>query len=226
MSFARPFRILAGLSALAAIFLLAACEAPKHADPLARQWQPKKIAVLPFQLGVGDRGGAVRSPLTGAAFTPGPILEGAALMLDESLSYHLPKLTGLEIVPVTEAGREFERIRRADMGLPLIKAIVQAGEKSGADGVLIGYVYRFAQREGTSYAVERPASAAFDLALVRVTDGAVLWKNSFDETQRPLSENVFTAGVYMERGINWFTVEEWGDHGLQTLLKRFPWTKQ
>jgi hypothetical protein len=227
MMFARLNKLAALVLGLAVVLLTAACETPRQpSDTLTRQWQPKKIAVVTFQKGVSDRPGAVRSPLTGAAFTPGPMIEGANLFLDESLNYNLPKATDLEIVPVVEAGRLFDRLRNQDLGLTLRDALMKTGQQVGADGVLIGFVYRFSQREGNDYAAEHPASAAFDLAMVRVKDGAVIWKNSFDETQRSLSDNLYAAGMYMERGVHWFTVEEFGDYGLQELLKRFPWQKE
>jgi hypothetical protein len=29
----------------------------------------------------------------------------------------------------------------------------------------------------------------------------------------------------MSRGVRWFSVQEWGDYGLEQILKRFPWRK-
>jgi hypothetical protein len=224
----RPFRsLLAAACLAAAALLLISCQAPKQPDAMPRDWQPKRIAVLPFQLGVTDAGGgAVRSPLTGAAFVPGPVQEGAALFLDEALGRSLPEISSLEIVPVEMAGRVFDRLRRDDLSLPLRQAAMQAGQKVGADGVLIGCVFRFSERVGETFAAERPASAAFDLALIRVSDGAVVWKNSFDESQRAVSEDLIEASQYMSRGVRWFSVREWGDYGLEQLLKRFPWHKE
>lgn len=213
---------------LAGLGLLMACQAQKQPDnTLARQWQPKRLAVLPFQMGVTDPGGgAVRSPLTGAAFLPGPIVENATVFLDENLSGALPEVTDLEIVPSSEAGRVFDRLRREDLSLTVLAAAMQAGQKVKADGVVIGYVYRFSQRVGESYSAAKPASVAFDLALIRVSDGAILWKNSFDETQRSVSEDIIEASQYMDRGVRWFTVYEWADYGLDQLLKRFPYLKE
>ncbi len=218
---------LLGLACLAAAaLLLASCQSARQPDTLASQWQPKRIALLPFQLGVTDvGGGTVRSPLTGAAFQPGPIKDGAAMFLDQALGRSLPEISTVEIVPAETAGRIFERLRHQDVALPLRRAAVQAGKESGADGVLVGFVYRFSERVGETFAADRPASAAFDLALIRVSDGAVVWKNTFDESQRALSEDVIEASQYLSRGVRWFSVQEWGDYGLEQLLKRFPWQR-
>jgi hypothetical protein len=224
----RPFRSLLAAACLAvAALLLVSCQAARQPDAMPRDWQPKRIGVLPFQLGVTDAsGGAVRSPLTGAAFVPGPVQEGAALFLDEALDRSLPDITALEVVPVEVAGRLFDRLRHEDISLPLRQAAMQAGQQVGVDGVLIGFVYRFSERVGETFAADRPASAAFDLALIRVSDGAVLWKNSFDDTQRAVSEDLIEASQYLNRGVRWFSVREWGDYGLEQLLKRFPWRKE
>jgi hypothetical protein len=218
---------LAAACVAAAALLFVSCQAAKQPDAMPRDWQPKRVGVLPFQLGVTDAsGGAVRSPLTGAAFVPGPVQEGAALFLDEALDRSLPEVTSLEVVPVEVAGRVFERLRRENISLPLRQAAMQAGQQVGVDGVLIGCVFRFSERVGETFAADRPASAAFDLALVRVSDGAVIWKNTFDESQRAVSEDLIEASQYMSRGVRWFSVREWGDYGLEQLLKRFPWRKE
>ncbi|MFH1036282.1 MAG: hypothetical protein V1806_17425 [Pseudomonadota bacterium] len=222
-------RLTAGVLLLAAISLLAACQAQKQtaSERLARQWMPAKVAVLPFQVveASGDDT-IVRSPLTGSAFTAGAVTEGAAVALDQSLDNALPKMTGLSLVPFNQAGAVFERLRRQKFSLDMLQAAVETGKKLNAEGVLLGFVYRFAQRVGGPYAADRPASAAFDLAMVRVSDGAVVWKNSFDETQQSFADNVLAAGQYMDRGLRWFTVQEWGDIGLHQMLQRFPWRQE
>lgn len=219
--------LMAAASLAVAALLLISCQTPRQPDAAPRDWQPQRIAVLPFQAGVTDAGGgAVRSPLTGAAFMAGPVQEGAALFLDEALDRRLPDVSSLEMIPVEVGGPVFDRLRRGDLSLSLRQAAMQAGQKVGADGVLIGCVFRFSERVGETFAAERPASAAFDLALIRVSDGAVMWKNSFDEAQRAFSEDVIEASQYMSRGVRWFSVREWGDYGLEQLLKRFPWHKE
>jgi hypothetical protein len=221
-------RLTAGVLLLAAIGLLAACQAQKQttSERMARQWMPAKVAVLPFQVvETSGEESAVRSPLTGSAFMAGPVTEGAAVALDQSLDNALPRLTGFSVISYNQAGAVFERLRREKLSLGMLQAAVETGKKLNADGVLLGFVYRFAQRVGGPFAADRPASAAFDLAMVRVSDGAVIWKNSFDETQQSLADNVLAAGQYMDRGLRWFTVQEWGDIGVHQMLTRFPWRK-
>jgi len=205
---------------------LAACQAARMADRRTSDWQPQRVAVLPYQAAIGGEEGNVRSPLTGASFRPGPMIEGAGMALDASLNQWLPKVANFQIIPVSQAGAVFDRMRREDISLNLMQAVRATAERLKADAVLVGFVYRFAQRVGGPYAADRPASAAFDLNLIRVSDGAVIWKNSFDETQQAFSEDILAASQYMDRGLRWFTVQEWGDIGLGQLLERLPWRKE
>ena len=75
---------------------------------------------------------------------------------------------------------------------------------------------------GTEYAVSSPASVAFDLHLIRVKDGRVLWSGHFDETQRPLSDNLFHLGAFLQRKAKWVTAKEMAVSALENMLKTFP----
>lgn len=219
-------RMMAGLGLLLMVGLLAACQGMQPQERQVFDWQPKRVAVLPYTVASGGDEGNVRSPLTGSSFRPGPVDDAANLALDTSLEQQLPKVASFDIVPAGQAGAVFERLRRENIALDLMQAVQMTGKKVGADGVVIGFVYRFAQRVGGPYAADRPASAAFDLAMVRVSDGAVVWKNSFDESQQAFSDNILAASQYMDRGLRWFTVQEWGDIGMKQLLERLPWRKE
>jgi hypothetical protein len=103
--------------------------------------------------------------------------------------------------------------------LPMIKAIGQALK---ADGVVWGNVFRYEERRGTAYGADRPASVALDLHLLRVNDGALVWKTQWAETQQALSENLFQLGEVARRGLRWMTAEQLARSGLKHMLKDFP----
>ena len=96
------------------------------------------------------------------------------------------------------------------------------GEELGLYAVVIGGVYRFEQREGSALGVQRPASAAFDAHLIRVSDKKVLWSGRFDETQHSLSENLLKVGSFLRGGAQWVTVERWTEIGIESVLRTFP----
>jgi hypothetical protein len=70
--------------------------------------------------------------------------------------------------------------------------------------------------------VDKPASVAFDLHLVRVRDGRVAWTGKFDETQRPLSDNLLKIGTFFKRGAKWLTAEELASAGMGETLTALP----
>jgi hypothetical protein len=70
--------------------------------------------------------------------------------------------------------------------------------------------------------VVSPASVAFDLHLIDVDSGEIIWTGNFDQTQRPLSENILELGSFFKRGASWVTAEELAKGGLEDILRRFP----
>ncbi|MEZ0327970.1 MAG: hypothetical protein ABWK15_00095 [Dissulfuribacterales bacterium] len=105
-----------------------------------------------------------------------------------------------------------------DVKASQLKLIQNFGAELGADAVLYTKLLRYRERVGSNYSVQKPASVAFSMALIRVSDGAVLWRNGYDETQQPLSENLFKAGFYKETGMHWLTAAELAEYGVKKAL--------
>lgn len=89
-----------------------------------------------------------------------------------------------------------------------------------ADGVVIGRVLRYRERIGEEFGVRSPASVAFVLQLLEVRSGDVVWSAEFNETQKPLNENVLAIGDYAKRGIRWFRAEELAQTGAKRAVER------
>lgn len=215
---------------LAALVLLAAgCQSfmePKHSKP--PKWTPKTLAVLPFQEILPETGdaGLARSPITFAVYTSGNILPEAVGVLNQALAARLPRITTVALVGGRRVGTTALRVNRGGLYGNQRQAIAALGRELKVDGVLVGYVYRFQTREGGDLAVSKASSVAFDLSLVRSSDGAVVWKNSFDQTQQPLSDDVLRLGEYAKHGLRWLTAAEFARFGLDQLLADFPWRKK
>lgn len=92
------------------------------------------------------------------------------------------------------------------------------GRMAGSDSVLSANLNRFRQREGTTYSVTAPASVSFQYQLIHVESGKILCSGNFDETQQPLSANLFSLGQAASRGFRWLTAEELLDDGLTSKL--------
>ena len=99
---------------------------------------------------------------------------------------------------------------------------VKAGLSLDVDAVVLGYIYRFSQRVGTRYSAEFPASVAFDIYLIDVETGRILWRGNFDETQRPLSEDLFQVGTFIKRKGGWITAKEMAHSALDKIFLTFP----
>jgi TolB-like protein len=89
------------------------------------------------------------------------------------------------------------------------------GEMVYADGVVVGRMQRYRERIGNEWGAKSPASVAFVLELIDVRRGDVVWSARFDETQKPLSENIFALGSVGERGFRWLTAEQLAQEGVR-----------
>ncbi len=94
------------------------------------------------------------------------------------------------------------------------------GEIVYADAVMTGRIQRYRERVGNELGVKSPASVAFVLDLVDVRRGDVIWSARFDETQKPLSENIFALGDIGQRGIKWLTAEELMQDGVKKAVSQ------
>ena len=185
-----------------------------------------RIAVLPFQQIVPEdaRSGAVACPLCGlmadavpSTGSPEALVESLFLkQLDKKSKHRFGLISGERVAGV------FRRISATSLKAPLRQVIREVGNELGAEGVVSGYVYRFRERKGVSYAVEQPASVAFEMHLLRVSDGALVWRGYFDRTQSSLMEDLLQVpSFYRGRG-RWVTAEELTEEGLEQILKTFP----
>jgi len=100
--------------------------------------------------------------------------------------------------------------------------IKDVGMTLEADAVLVGEVYRWQDRVGTDYGIEKPASVAFDLSLVRSSDGGILWRSNYDKTQKSLMEDLLDLDTYIRSGGRWLTAEELADFGIKRLVSDMP----
>jgi len=89
------------------------------------------------------------------------------------------------------------------------------GEMAYADAVMVGRVQRYRERVGNELGVKSPASIAFVIDLIDVRRGDIVWSARFDETQRPLSENILGIGDIGQRGIKWLTADQLMQDGVK-----------
>ncbi len=152
---------------------------------------------------------------------PGEIESNAKEVMNQLLRKELVKYTNkYKILFLSE--NEFETL--LDEALSVAKTHSELvrflAKKTEADALLYGKILRFKQRKGSGWSVQEPASVAFTLVLYDGETGKILWQGVFDETQKPLSENLLNLSLYGK--VKWLTVEELAERGLIKILKTFP----
>jgi hypothetical protein len=90
------------------------------------------------------------------------------------------------------------------------------------DAVLTGVITRYDNRQGTALAVDHPASVAYEAYLISARDGEILWRARFDETQKPLLDNLLLADRFFKGGGGWQTNDTLARIGLERVVKTFP----
>ena len=111
-------------------------------------------------------------------------------------------------------------VREAVMNVPPSSEEAQArlkriGETVYADAVIMGRVQRYRERVGDEWGAKSPASVAFVLDLVDVRRGDIIWTARFDETQKSLSESIFSLGDIGQRGVRWLSVDQLAQEGVK-----------
>lgn len=175
--------------------LLSACH---HTEGVSAKLQAEeftfdRIAVVPFiRMDSEDASiRATRCPLCGSTLKMENLPSDAEKIVQDIFVGRLKNRKKIEIIAPDITGAVFDRVSTESAKLPLTEILKKIGSELKADGVVVGYVSRYTERKGYAYSVEHPASVAFEIHLVRTTDGEIVWKNMFDMTQQSLMENMF-----------------------------------
>jgi hypothetical protein len=183
------------------------------------------VLVLPFQ-NLHETCGidiSFRCPFVGATYEISEIKDGAVEFLTDNLFSRLQGLEDLNLIePEQGLGARSAVLSNSSGELSEKELILETARTAGAESVIVGRVFRYRERVGTAYSVDTPASVAFDLLLIRVSDGRLLWVGRFNETQKTLFENLFRLDKFFQRSIRWLTADELAGYGLEEVLESFP----
>jgi len=186
----------------------------------------KKVVAVGFiaALSEKDQPASFQNRLSGSMVDAEPVSRDVVRQMNDIMLERVAAEKNYELLPRSKAIGVYLETLNSDksVGMPLIKIVQEVGNRFNADAVLIGYLYRWREREGTDYGVKRAASVSFDLYLIRSHDGAIMWKSMYDKTQQSLSENLFDLGTFKESGGKWLTVEKLGEIGLRKILEEMP----
>jgi TolB-like protein len=217
---------LLGAFLLTLILLVSACAndtVVKDRPPMP--FEVKKILIFPFEDMAGVYGQKVdaRCPVCGKVFMTGQVTESATRILTDQVFILLKKQRDIELIPASQARGVMSGLRAGSKNTLSEQDLwIETGRDLGADAVIVGHLYRFRERIGTQYSVEVPASVAFDIHLIGVRDGRLLWSGKFDETQQSLFEDLYQLGTFLSRRGRWITAQELAVSGLEGVLETFP----
>lgn len=192
------------------------------ASPVGAEEKPS-LAILPFVIErAEDPGKGTICPFCKGVYRSGEILSGSQNAMTKLLYQKMETMGRFEILPLekveeTPSLQDMKRFKEKPIELSL-----QAGREFGVHYILVGFLFRFEERIGSSFGVERPASVSFDIHLFRLRDGMEVWRGKFDETQKPLSENLLEIGSFVRRKAHWVTAEELASVGMGEVLKKLP----
>lgn len=171
------------------------------------------IVILPFFV---EKGGVC--PFCKGVFRKGEILPGSEAKLTRILNEKIEAKGLFKVIPFQKLTEVLSQFDEREIQKRSIFYYKKAGKELNIDFLLIGYIFRFEERIGSSIGVERPSSVGFDLHLIRLKDGMEVWRGKFDETQRPLSENLLKLGSFLRRRASWLTAEELANVGMEEVL--------
>lgn len=222
-------RCVLSLLTLFTLLAFAGCHGDRRSPPSPQSLSGPTIqtlVVVGFRAAISNGEGPelVRNPVTGTSFMSWPVPREVVDWMTDQLFEMLAQDKGRHLIPPGQAQGVLESIMASDtkLGIHPLEMIQNVGKTLGADAVVIGHVYRWQERLGTDYGIERPASVAFDFSLVRPSDGAILWRGNYDKTQRSLFENLFDLNTYIKSGGRWLTARELAGFGLERLLAEMP----
>ena len=190
------------------IILCGACEAFRPRPSEGERSLPglESVVVIGFQTAVPDAQASAET-----------VNKMTAKLFEE-----VQKKGGYELISPGKARGVYSSLISSDAERTEFEMFQKIGQAFSADAVLVGNLYRWRERVGSEHGVDMPASVAFDLSLIWAEDGAILWREKFDKTQRSLSENLLDWNTFVRGRGRWMTAQELAALGLEDMLSRMP----
>ncbi len=167
-----------------------------------------RIAIMPFHT---ERQGGVTRGVVAQDDEVGTLV---ANFFSESMADF-----GVPVVAPNEIARAFRGTGRPLPRLDPVEAAAIASRDFGAQGVALGRVLRYREREGSAAGSANPASVSLEIAIYNVETGRRMWRGRFDQTQRSLTENILLARQLPGRGTRWLTAAELARWGTDQMVR-------
>lgn len=203
-------------------FILEGCASQGASILEVKPSRMKSIVIAGFSpvLSVGEEPGVVRGPL-GTIYMAHPVSYEVAEKMTEIL-LNLMEEKRYDLISPGQARGVRASLLSSNPTMNEIELYQKIGKSLSADGIMIGAIYRWFEREGADFAVSRPASVAFDLYLMSSADGEIVWRGKFDKTQQSFFENLLDYATFLKSKGRWAKAEPLAEMGLKELLEKFP----
>ncbi len=197
-----------------------------YGSPVKAQGTPT-LAVFPFLVARGeDPGRGSVCPICKQVYSSGDVVPGSENILSRILQQKMESLATFRVLPSEKVEEVLSHRGKKHFEEKPLPIAFDGGRELNADFVMIGFVFRYQERIGSSMGVEKPASVGFDLHIYRLRDDKEVWKGKFDETQKPLSENILKIGSFFRRKASWLPAKELAGVGMDELFARLPSPKE
>ena len=185
------------------------------------------LALLPFFVARPDElEKGVVCPICKDLFENGEVVPGSQNILTRLVYEKTEALGVFNLISAEIAADTLSRRDKKHFEEHFLLNSVDLGKELDADFIMIGFLFRFVERIGSSIGVSKPASVGFDIHLFRVRDGKMVWHKGVDETQKPLSDNLLKMGAFFRRKASWLTAIELSNVAMDEMLKKFPGVKE
>ena len=189
--------------------------------------QFNRIAVMPFLVGKLESPEnpvekPLSQPLAKLYVDDANLLEGA----DQIMTWFVNDVLKIrfmdQMISMEEAAAVYRDVIR-DQTLDTPRKLAKKfGANLQADLVMVGAIWRFREKGAVEEIPDSAASVAFTVYLIDVASGKRLWRNTFDGTQKTLSEDVLGGLKQIKMGLRWLSVKELARYGVKSVFRKFP----
>jgi hypothetical protein len=184
----------------------------------------RRLAVMPFQQVPPElvATSAAQNSLAASVLKADNDLKSPERFLQDFFMERISAYSQFELVSPDRVGGIYKRVSSNSFRATMPEVMKELGAELDADGIVVGYLYRYRERRGYDYSVEKPASVFFEIHLFRAQDGVLVWKGIFNKTQSSLMENMLGVSYFIKDKGRWLTAQELAMEGMEDTVKRFP----
>jgi len=186
---------------------------------------PKKVAVMPFFKGKRpeDIEEMLNCPLERLGCNQNDLIEDAEKILTRIVQMTVESRFVEIVIPLADVITAYDNMGANSSRKTPGMLAKQLGEALGVDYIFLGNVWRYRKSRDIALGSPSGASVAFNVFFLRVETGQKIWKGTFDQTQRSLTDNVLAGKGSVKPGLKWLSANDLARLGVKEVFKKFPY---